>query len=104
MNKKQLEHLRHPFYREADKYREEVRRGQILKGAEKYPKPFSSDDWTAKELLLHAMQENIDQAHYIYGLFEKLEKYEQALKYYAKYDHSHYDDTQVAREALGLED
>jgi len=111
MNEKQLEHLNHPFYKDAEKYREDVRKGQILKGAEKYPKPFSPKDWTARELLLHAMQENVDQAHYIVGLAEKLEEYEaliviykEALRYYAKYDHSHFDDTQVAREALGLED
>lgn len=73
-------HLDHPFYAEAHDYREQERREQILKGAAKYPKPFDPSDWTAKELLQHAMQENIDQGHYIYGLFEKIEGFEREFK------------------------
>lgn len=74
----QERHLNHPFYSEANQYRETVRREQVLKGAAKYPEPFNPASWTAKELLAHAMQENVDQAHYIYGLFEKLEEFDQA--------------------------
>lgn len=67
-------HLQHPFYYRANEYREEQRRGQILKGAAKYPEPFKPENWSPKELLAHAMQENIDQGHYIYGLYEKIEE------------------------------
>lgn len=69
-------HLEHPFYGDANKYREDVRREQILKGAAKYPEPFNPKSWTAKELLQHAMQENVDQAHYIFGLYEKISEIE----------------------------
>jgi hypothetical protein len=72
-------HLAHPFYAEVNQYRETIRREQVLKGAAKYPTPFDPTDWTAKELLQHAMQENVDQGHYIYGLFEKIEAMEKAL-------------------------
>jgi hypothetical protein len=75
-------HLESHFYTEANQYRERERIGQIVKGAEKYPEPFNPASWTAKELLQHAMQENIDQGHYIYGLFEKIEAMEQELEKY----------------------
>lgn len=70
----QLKHLAHPFYDEVENYREEVRMRQILKGADKYPEPFKPENYSAEELLQHAMEENVDQGHYIYGLHEKLEQ------------------------------
>lgn len=72
--RRERQHLEHPFYKDANVYREEVRKEQIIKGAHKYPEPFNPNSWTAKELLQHAMQENVDQAHYIFGLFEKIEE------------------------------
>jgi hypothetical protein len=72
-------HLEHPFYSEANKYREQERIGQIVKGSEKYKEPFDPTSWTAKELLSHAMQENVDQGHYIYGLYTKIEALEMEL-------------------------
>ena len=62
-------HLNHPFYAEASNYREHIRLGQIMKGAEKYPEPYNPDNYTAKEQIEHFMQENVDQAHYAYGLY-----------------------------------
>lgn len=72
--RREHQHLEHPFYKDANVYREDIRKEQILKGAHKYPEPFNPNSWTAKELLQHAMQENVDQAHYIFGLFEKVEE------------------------------
>lgn len=69
-----LKHFNHPFYAEADQYRQDVRKEQINKGAEKYPEPFNPHSWTARQLLRHAMQENVDQAHYIYGLYEQTDR------------------------------
>jgi hypothetical protein len=69
---KKHEHLNSPFYKRSENFRAEVKRGQILKGAEKYHEPFNPRSWTAEELLVHAMQENVDQEHYQYGLYEKL--------------------------------
>jgi hypothetical protein len=71
-----FKHLEHDFYKDAQDYREQERIGQIVKGSEKYPEPFNPDSWSAKELLQHAMQENIDQGHYIYGLYSKISKLE----------------------------
>jgi len=67
-----INHLNSPFYRECDDYREVQRLGQIKKGADKYPEPFNPNSWSGEELLAHAMQENVDQAHYIYGTYKKL--------------------------------
>lgn len=119
MNKENTKkHLNHPFYEDANSYRESVRLDQILKGAEKYPEPFNPKSWTSKQLVEHAMQENVDQAHYIYGLFTRIVELEQALDFYAQlenYDDKHrspfnsehyYSDVTLdrgekAREALG---
>jgi hypothetical protein len=80
-------HLQHGFYKESEAYREQIRIGQIIKGAHKYPEPFDPFNWSPKELLAHAMQENVDQAHYEYGLYlwidrmiQQLEKAEKLIK------------------------
>ena len=85
MNKTQQEinreneqkHLDWPFYQKAHEMREHERQAQILKGAYKYPQPFTPSDWSPRQLLSHALQENIDQAHYIVGLYDLLEDMEQ---------------------------
>jgi hypothetical protein len=82
LRKNAAKHLEHPFYSEANKYREQERIGQIVKGSEKYQEPFNPASWTAKQLLSHAMQENVDQGHYIYGLYEKIEEMERELVKY----------------------
>lgn len=75
-----LDPMDHEFYQQAHAYRERMRRDQILKGAEKYPTLFNPDDWTDIELLDHAMQENVDQGHYIVGLGMKNKKYREQLQ------------------------
>lgn len=84
MSKQQ--HLNHPFYKDVETYREGIRIGQIIKGSEKYPEPFTTSSWTNDEIVAHAMQENVDQAHYIYAAKERLDelqgkadRYEKAL-------------------------
>jgi hypothetical protein len=72
-------HLNHPFYAEANQYRETVRREQVLKGAHKYPEPFTTASWTNQEIIDHAMQENVDQAHYIYAAKERMEQLEKII-------------------------
>jgi len=49
-----------------------VQREQIEKGMEKYGTPLNPDDWTNEQLLNHAVQENVDQMHYMTSLYEKL--------------------------------
>lgn len=62
----------HWFYKLARSKWLTVQKNQIDKGAEKYPTPFDPGEWTSKELVTHALEENIDQLHYIVGLGEKL--------------------------------
>jgi N-formylglutamate amidohydrolase len=69
-------HLKHPFYKDVEVYREKIRIGQIIKGSEKYKEPFTTKSWTNQEIVDHAMQENVDQAHYIYACLERLKTYE----------------------------
>lgn len=71
-NKLQV-HLSHPFYIKAKEEWESVRKGQIVKGAEKYPEPFTPSSWTNDQLAEHAIQENVDQLHYIVGMKERME-------------------------------
>jgi len=70
------EHLNHPFYMNASNYREHIRIGQIMKGAEKYPKPYNPENYTPEQQIEHFMQENVDQGHYAYGLFVTIKKQE----------------------------
>lgn len=73
-------HLDHPFYKEAHECWHLTQNGQIRKGAEKYPEPFNPANWTIYELMEHAMQENVDQAHYIYGMYTKMYEMEKELQ------------------------
>lgn len=66
-----LAHHKHPLYKEATNYWLETQAGQINKGAAKYPEPLNPSSWSFKELLDHAMQENVDQVHYITALRTK---------------------------------
>lgn len=68
-----------PFYDKAREMWQETQNEQILKGLKKYPEPFNPHSWTPKELLKHAMQENVDQAHYLVGLYEQLEEQEKEI-------------------------
>lgn len=100
----EMKHLSHQFYRDAHNYREQVRREQILKGAAKYPEPFNPDSWTAQELLQHAMQENVDQGHYISGLAEKVQAIEKELASYKKLNGILQADNDVLSEKLEHKD
>ncbi|MBG9783568.1 hypothetical protein [Shouchella lehensis] len=74
------QHMEHIFYKEAHQIWQSVQQEQIRKGAEKYPLPFNPDNWTEKDLLQHAMQENVDQVHYMYGLYLKIKQRNEVIK------------------------
>jgi hypothetical protein len=67
-------HLGNWVYKEARELTEEVRREQIMKGAAKYPVPLGDADWTPLQLVNHAMQENVDQVHYLTMLKFEIEQ------------------------------
>ncbi|SMQ75914.1 hypothetical protein SAMN05444673_2564 [Bacillus sp. OV166] len=73
-------HLNHPFYQDANQYREKVRVGQIVKGSKKYPEPFTTASWSNEEIIEHAMQENVDQTHYIYAALERMQALQNDLR------------------------
>jgi predicted lipoprotein len=73
-------HLTHPFYKDAKDYIDKTRIGQIIKGAHKYPEPFTTSSWTSEEIIAHAMQENVDQGHYIYAAHERMQRLETDLR------------------------
>lgn len=88
-------HLDHQFYKNADEYRDQVRIGQIIKGSEKYNEPFTPSSWSAMQLLEHAMQENVDQAHYIYGLYEHIKVLENKVNSIRELLDGDYDNAKV---------
>jgi hypothetical protein len=51
------------IYDAASKHWLKVQQEQIQKGMEKYGTPLNPSDWTGKQLLNHAVQENVDQMH-----------------------------------------
>lgn len=59
------EHQDDWLYHATREITEEVRQEQIAKGAEKYDKPLGAAKWSFPEIIKHAFQENIDQAHYL---------------------------------------
>lgn len=59
------------IYRSARKAWVEIHQKQVRKGFEKYPEPLNPDSWTEEELIIHAMEENIDQFHYLTALLLK---------------------------------
>jgi hypothetical protein len=71
-NENEQKHLQWPFYQDAAAYREQIRIGQIIKGSKKYPEPFTTASWSNEEIIAHAMQENVDQEHYIYAAAERM--------------------------------
>lgn len=77
---KLAEHLNHSFYKKVDKITDEVRLMQIIKGAEKYPEPFTPSSWTGKELAIHALQELRDGQVYVVGLLERIEELESEIE------------------------
>jgi hypothetical protein len=61
-------HNRNPLYADARRYFEDKQRGQIAKGAEKYPEPLNAASWSIAQLVDHAMEEAVDQVHYLTAL------------------------------------
>jgi hypothetical protein len=61
-------HNRDPLYGNTRQYFEKKQREQIAKGAEKYPESLGRSAWSMAELADHAMEELVDQAHYITAL------------------------------------
>lgn len=68
------------FYKKARELWKETQQMQIEKGMEKYPEPFNPFSWTPAQLLLHAMQENVDQMHYMVGLYDQLASMESKIE------------------------
>lgn len=66
-------HYNHGLYEDARLFWQQTQAEQIRKGAEKYSEPLNPRSWSAHELVVHAMQENVDQAHYLTAL-DKLTK------------------------------
>lgn len=56
-----------------------IHKEQIAKGEVKYPQPLNPETYSLKELIHHAMQENVDQMHYLTALLEKVENLESML-------------------------
>jgi hypothetical protein len=81
----ELVHLTNWLYKEARMMTEEIRVEQILKGAAKYPIPLGDAEWTPEQLVHHAMQENIDQNHYLVMLLHEIKKLQKELDFYKEY-------------------
>jgi hypothetical protein len=73
--------LNHPFYKDADAFRNEIKMETLKKAAVKYPEPFNPFKWTITQLGKHAMAENYDQQNYIYGMFVRLQAQETTINY-----------------------
>jgi hypothetical protein len=73
-------HLNHPLYIDAQNFWNDVQRQQIIKGMEKYPEPLNPQSWTFEQLIEHAMQENVDQAHYLTALREKSREQDKRIR------------------------
>lgn len=64
-------HKANPLYGEAKALFERVQARQIAKGAEKYPEPLKAASWSLPQLIDHAMEEVVDQVHYITAIKER---------------------------------
>lgn len=73
-------HFNHPFYKNARNEWIKMQDEQILKGSEKYPEPFTPSSWSNEQLAEHAIQENVDQLHYIVGMKERMEQQEKEIE------------------------
>lgn len=72
-------HENHWFYKTARAVWLSVQNKQIQKGAEKYPNPFDPGEWSNDELANHALEENVDQAHYIVGMKQRMNEQEKRI-------------------------
>jgi hypothetical protein len=69
----------HWLYKQARSLWRETQDGQIKKGEEKYPQPLGDADWTWQDIVRHAVEENVDQMHYITLLQHHLAEMEDEL-------------------------
>jgi hypothetical protein len=61
------------LYTKAQEVFQKIQNQQIQKGLEKYNTPLKSENHTIEELVLHALEENIDQLHYLVAILEKVQ-------------------------------
>jgi hypothetical protein len=69
-----LDEIKHHLYRSARRLWQIIQLQQIEKGEAKYPEPLTPSSWTFKELVEHAVQENVDQMHYLMAIQIKCER------------------------------
>jgi hypothetical protein len=69
-------HLSNQLYKDANFAWQRTQVKQIIKGAEKYPEPLNPFSWTGTELVEHALQESVDQVHYLTGLLAQIKEME----------------------------
>lgn len=68
------EHFNNPLYSKTRDVWEKAQFNQILKGAKKYPETFNPRSWDNDELFNHAVEESIDQMHYIVGMKQRIDE------------------------------
>lgn len=78
--KREMSALFHPTYRKARERFQRVQEEQIMKGAEKYSEPLNHESWSFEDLQNHAMQELVDQVHYVEAMGEKFKYLQGRLK------------------------
>lgn len=75
--------INHPLYKDARNEYTRVQREQMMKAAQKYPTPLNPSEWGGEKLVRHAMEELVDQSHYLIGIkeeFRRLNKENEELK------------------------
>jgi hypothetical protein len=90
------QHMSNQLYKDANFAWQRTQVKQIIKGAEKYPEPLNPFSWTGTELVEHALQESVDQVHYLTGLLaqvKELELWADKYKSDAEYWRKRYLDT-----------
>ena len=63
-----------PFYKKCEQTFQKIQNLQIQKGLEKYNRPLDPTNFSIRDLVLHALEENIDQLHYLVAILEKTEE------------------------------
>lgn len=74
------EPVEHWLYVKAQSEWLRVQAEQIKKGIAKYPTPLGDSGLSVTEFANHAIQENVDQMHYLTALKTLAQKYEKALR------------------------
>lgn len=69
-----------PFYEKARNLWQNTQANQIAKGLKKYPEPFNPHNWSADQLLTHALEESVDLVHYLVGLKELLDEKDREIE------------------------